>query len=400
MVNKEYIETFHFGGNVLIYNRESCGVIIISEPVYEEIKNVTSITEIEEIAKDYDEDSKNYFKSLINEMETYNILMHNPSKKIELINFAITDYCNLHCTHCCYAATYVKGESFKEKITVDMNLIKRIVELEPLGISITGGEPLLVTNFDEALSFLKNNYKGSISLATNATLINKENVGNICKYFDSFDISLDGVDEETCDSIRGQGTFEKVIAAIKLLKNHGASYITLSMTFDNNTIKLDQDFIELCKKLDVKPKIRTMNLVGRAKDNHIDSDEIVQFMSGGIVNCTSAYDCPGGVTEIFVNSKGEVYPCPLFNEEKYKIGSLYDEDITSKFRWDKNLDWFKEFSEFIPDTREECSDCEIKALCWNCPSLAKSYLENANKSNLSDHCMEKRRGIIEAIENA
>lgn len=399
MINKKYIDTFSFKDNVLIYNRQNHGVIIISKFVFDLVKNAESIEDIKEIAMSYDDDDKKYFNSLIGACVDYKIFDYDPNKSIDLINFAITDYCNLYCTHCCYSAKLVNKYK-KENVTVDMNLIKRIVELNPKSLVITGGEPLLVNNFNEVMSYLKENYHGAISLATNATLINEENAAMLCESFVSFDISLDGVDEKTCESIRGKNTFNKVINAIKILQRNGAKNIVVSMAFDNNTRALDNQFMELCESLNVKPKIRAMNLIGRAAENHIDSDEIVKFMIGGVSNITGAYDCPGGVSELFLNSKGELYPCALFTDDKYRIGSIYDENIEEQLKWDKNLDWFKAFSEYIPDTREECSDCEIKTFCWNCPSLADSYLRNHKKSTFTDHCQLKKKQIIEAIENA
>ncbi len=37
---------------------------------------------------------------------------------------------------------------------------------------------------------------------TNGSLINGENVDKLTEYFDTFSISLDGVDEESCSKIR------------------------------------------------------------------------------------------------------------------------------------------------------------------------------------------------------
>ncbi len=401
MLNKEYINIFSFKDNVLIYNRYTGGVVIISSFVFNIVKDVNNVDEIKQIALNYDKEDQRYFESLINACNEFKIFVYDPKQSIGRINFAITDYCNLYCTHCCYSAKLINNTTKKEEvITLDMSLIKRIIELNPRSLVITGGEPLLVTNFDEVMCYLNENYDGAISLATNATLINEQNVDLLSKGFDSFDLSLDGIDEESCDSIRGKGTFNKVINAIKLLQKNNVENIIVSMAFDNNTRNLDTQFIELCKNLNVKPKIRAMNLTGRASDNHIDSDEITKFMIGGVANITGAYDCPGGISEFFVNSKGEVYPCGLFDKDEYLIGSIFDKNILEQFKWDKNLPWFRAFSEYIPDTREECSDCEIKTFCWNCPALADSYLRNQKKSTFTDHCQLKKKQIIEAIENA
>jgi radical SAM protein with 4Fe4S-binding SPASM domain len=281
-----------------------------------------------------------------------------------------------------------------------MDIIERIVELRPMGVSITGGEPLLVRNLREVLEYLFEHFSNGIGLATNATLINEENVVWLCELVSSFDISIDGINSATCDAIRGAGTFDKVISAIKLIKKHTNKEIILSMVTDNETDKNSDAFIAMCKELDVTPRIRTMNLVGRAKDNHIDSDEIVEFMRASTANLVASYDCPGGTKELFVNSKGDVYPCPLFAENEYKVGTIFDRDLTEKLTWNKQLDWFKAFSEYIPDTRTECETCEVRSFCWNCPALAKSYMENNEIAALRSICADKQRALHEVLWNA
>ena len=67
------------------------------------------------------------------------------------------------------------------------------------------------------LEFIRKNYSGEVTISTNGTLIDLNNVKIITECVDKVDISLDGYNGETVSGIRGEGVFEKVIENIKLL---------------------------------------------------------------------------------------------------------------------------------------------------------------------------------------
>ena len=400
MKNLEFLEILKKGDNVLIYNRETNGSLMITPYMYEAVQDATSIEDIKRIANEYDEAGQEYFTVLLKHLEEQCIFERRIPDGIDMMSFAITDKCNLYCTHCCYSANLYKP-AVDGRITADMEVVKQVVQLKPRGLSITGGEPLLVANLDEVLAYFKENFHGILGLATNATKITEENAAKLIDSFSIFDISIDGINEVGCDAIRGKGTYKRVMEAIKVLQAHGADKIILSMVVDNETEKYTDDFIQMCKDMGVEPKIRGISLIGRAKDNHsTDSESVIHFTSGSLTNIYSAYDCPGGTSELFVDHQGNVYPCPMFNESQYQIGTVFDHDLSDKMKWDKSLPWFRAFSEYIPNQREECADGDVKAFCWNCPSLAKAYLDNNNLTSFKGVCGQKYQQIVSAIRDA
>ena len=398
MRDLNYLKILKNEGEVIIFNRTNSKSIRINEDVFELIKDVQSINKIYEISENCDVGDKDFFESLAKTFEKFNILDDWRKKVLHKIDFIITDFCNLKCTHCCYSAFYIDKDKFKQqKITTDIRILDAIIKLNPLQITLTGGEPLVVSNIEEVALFLKDNYKGIKSLASNATLITEKNVNLLSNCFDSFDISIDGINEEKCDKIRGIGTFNKVINSIKLLKKNNVKNISLSITLDNETMADRDPFVELCNQLDVTPITRIMNLKGRAKNNHISSDKILNFMDASTSNIASCYDCPGGINSFSVNYKGEVFPCNNFTSKEFKIGNILDNDLLDNLQWNKNFEWFKNFSVYIPDTRVECMDCEINTFCWNCPSVAYSFINNNNIKKLKEICKDKYNKIMEEL---
>jgi len=306
--------------------------------------------------------------------------------------------CNNACPFCVNKKEYRDTSGFDlQRCYRSLDLLNRIFPHND--IVLTGGEPLIINNFSEITTYLQEHYNGSIALATNATLISEENVIQIVDTFDVIDISIDGINEEKCDAIRGEGTYRKVLTAIELLKRNDAKNISLSITLDNDSAGDREYFEAMCKKMEVEAVVRNMNLVGRAADNHKDSDQICDFMDVSTSNISQCYDCPGGVNEISVNYQGNIYPCNLFVEKDYEIGNILDENFTDKLRWDKKENWFNNFSEFIPDTRKECENCEVNSFCWDCPALAKTFLQNNDIDKLTDICGDKYKLILEEIWN-
>ncbi|AMP20051.1 hypothetical protein AZF37_01660 [endosymbiont 'TC1' of Trimyema compressum] len=122
-------------------------------------------------------------------------------------------------------------------------------------------------DFIEILSYLYERYEGKIILSTNSLLINNDNIAELVKMCDSFEISVDGIDESTCALVRGKGVFNKVCQKINLLKESGAKNINLSMVFSDKNEHLMNAFRELNVALGTTPICRIFSAIGRGANN-------------------------------------------------------------------------------------------------------------------------------------
>ena len=121
--------------------------------------------------------------------------------------------CNLQCTHCFISSSPTN---------------RSLEEAEALGVKeyyFTGGEPFLnreIVEIIEAALAL-----GPVSVLTNGVLIRPETAARLRAIADaspySLDlrISIDGADAVTNDPIRGEGTFERILAGIRILAAAG-----------------------------------------------------------------------------------------------------------------------------------------------------------------------------------
>ncbi|WP_242848780.1 radical SAM protein [Syntrophomonas palmitatica] len=142
-----------------------------------------------------------------------------------------TDRCNLRCKGC-WAGEYT------HKNDLDYALLDRIIiEGEELHIHfyvLSGGEPLV--RRDDIVRLARKHHDSVFHIFTNGTLIDEPfaakcvEAGNI-----TFAISVDGFEEST-DSRRGQGVFQKVMHSVDILRQYGLFY-GFSTTYHRNNVE-------------------------------------------------------------------------------------------------------------------------------------------------------------------
>lgn len=127
----------------------------------------------------------------------------------------ITSSCNLACKGC-WAADYAEGDNIPyEKLD---DLLKQMEALGIMDCVMSGGEPLIRSA--DILRLCEKHQKISFGIFTNATLIDEElassmeRLGNINVF-----VSIEGHREEN-DYRRGVGVYDKVLAAMAILKRH------------------------------------------------------------------------------------------------------------------------------------------------------------------------------------
>jgi len=139
-----------------------------------------------------------------------------------------TSACNLNCIGC-WAGKYKKSDSL-EVSTID-RIITEAKEMGIYFITLSGGEPTLYPHLFE---ILKKHSDVAFMMYTNGTLIDDKmadkmvEVGNISPAF-----SLEGFKEST-DARRGEGTYDKIMAAMDRLRERGVIFgISLTVTRQN-----------------------------------------------------------------------------------------------------------------------------------------------------------------------
>ena len=322
------------------------------------------------------------------------------------LDWDITNKCNLRCKHCCVCADIEHQDLDKEAI---FEIVDKIVLLNPVAITISGGEPLIRKDFKDIISRLRLNYHGDICLMTNATLVDDELANFISNNFSSVSVSIDGVDEETCSLVRGKGVFEKTIQGIKRLQNAGMTQISASMLVSTATYKYKRRFFDMCNEMKVHPFLRGLSLIGRAKeemrDMVPDRNEQLNYEREQLnyerqetlskkpkeLGKIPLFSCGAAFKQFQIDYRGNIYPCQSLMEEELLLGNVFDIDNLNTYIRNRsfvNSDGYKTLEQFFPYNFVECKGCNKQIFCWSC--IESIYREKKKRENCSNSCVWDR----------
>ena len=321
-----------------------------------------------------------------------------------------TSACNMKCKGC-WAAEY----GYKESLTLDemRRIVSQSKELGTHFFMFTGGEPLIRKN--DIITLATENPDCLFLSYTNGTLVDEKlcedmkKCGNI-----ALAISIEG-SRETNDARRGEGTYQKVLDAMALLKKHkclfGTSVCYTSQNYEAVTSDEFYDFMieqgakfawyfhympvgsDADVKLLLKPEQREhVYRAIREKRNSktgkpiftVDFQHDAEFVGGCIA---------GGRNYFHINSRGDAEPCvfihysdsnireksiaqclksPLFYE--YYKGQPFNDNMLrpcpmlenpQALRGIVNKTGAKSTNLLVPESVEElCSKCDDYAASW------------------------------------
>lgn len=156
------------------------------------------------------------------------------------LDLHLVDFCQLDCKHC-----YLN----KGNRVMPLDMLRAICEdffqtdfpLPQSVIILSGGEPLLHPNFIGACNIVRK-LIGHVSLTTNGILIPKYIY--TFERNDGIQVSVDG-DEKAHDFIRGKGSYEKAVRALKLLDEYKIRH-SISFTINQANKHCTDHIIDLC----------------------------------------------------------------------------------------------------------------------------------------------------------
>lgn len=329
----------------------------------------------------------------------------------------ITRRCNLSCIHC-YNSGGISTEQEPEIVSNYKAIIDRMVQAGINHIHLLGGEPLLVKELPDLLHYAS--IKGVlISINTNGTLLTKNLINELIESnVSQLTISLDGATEPTNDAIRGNGSYKRVTENIrqtiscieqakstmlvqvatvvtkqnistihklpKLLRNMGVKYLDVLKLYECGNavynesslqLKSEEYLAALCKLLvesyrnqifaqfDCKPKVlELLNLRYGFKPDY----NIAQFAS-----------CNAGKRILFMDYKGDIYPCGPFAYEVVNTElttNIFDKDCIEQLpKIEESIhDRIHKFSSLQSSV---CSNCQFNECCSGCAICYKGHDE-------------------------
>ncbi|MCK4994213.1 MAG: radical SAM protein [Candidatus Omnitrophica bacterium] len=269
------------------------------------------------------------------------------------VEIVLTYRCNLKCAYC-ELAVFEKNGPEKEMSTDQLkDTFKKLELLGTERINISGGEPLLREDISEILKdALSRSFK--VSLTTNGVFV-PENL-KILKQLDQLILSLDGT-KTTHDSLRGQGSHESALKALKLCKQNGINVMISSVVTDKTSkddllylldvcenfkikciiqpmicgVYIDGTWVKFNKVDELKPSYAYLNLLFNflKKDSRSKKiiggkyylDKVLKWYSKKEKNIAKEFNCMAGELFLCLSPSGNIMPCSMrcANSSKKKI---------------------------------------------------------------------------------
>lgn len=145
----------------------------------------------------------------------------------EIIVVEVTNKCDLNCKHCNRNINDMGGA---DPCDIDLRLLDRVLtEAEPYKIKVvqlTGGEPTLHHDWEGVIAVMERHDIDYtiISNGQNFKEAHKALIRGATQKFKGIMFSIDGATAQTNDALRGEGSFAKVQAALKLVRMHGLPF--------------------------------------------------------------------------------------------------------------------------------------------------------------------------------
>ncbi|MFH1507294.1 MAG: radical SAM protein [Candidatus Omnitrophota bacterium] len=305
------------------------------------------------------------------------------------VSFEITWRCNLSCLHC-----YQFQSSNQELTTPEIkDILDQLADAGAFYLSFTGGEPLMREDFWEIAEYAR--YKTfSIMLQTNGSLITHKDAKNIHRLnFSEVRISLLGATESIHDGItRVEGSFKRVIEAIRLLKEESVRVIFATTLMRENAFEYRQ-FRDLADRLGVilitSPVVYPKNNGDNGPIGHrLTEAEIKQVysyyfewdpeMQKQFCIERKGLLCGFGRIACSINPKGELYPCVALPLAAGSLRMTPFKDIWSK---SEILNRIRAIQE---QDLGDCYGCSLSLSCFRCSAM--SYFEKGEITAVPEEC--------------
>ena len=333
------ISIHHLGNRSLIIAPQRAAWIVTDPPGAFTIQQMSNGAAMGQAAADtalkFHLDAENALRKLREVVEKMNRNHFRQSAELKHIDIDknprslqlfLTRKCNLRCNHCYFDA----GQAMSKELPAEKwkDIIRKFAFMGQRSVvTFTGGEPLMHPQFLEIAQEAADQGL-TVYLLTNGGLVkDRETARQLAKVIDVAQISLEGTAPEINDSIRGKGSFQGAVNAIRLFLAEKVEVEMTTVVLPQNVDDLRanlSDFIASfasnrlrCALSVANPKGRmddanqdtTQSLVGRVLSGHGDAPWLrTGFFQPGYTN----FGCELA-TAVVVNPEGKIGNCPYLN---------------------------------------------------------------------------------------
>lgn len=267
------------------------------------------------------------------------------NKKISNLSLILTKACNLHCKYCYYNDSYYNNNG---KMYLHIDKFQDFVKNNNISVKliyITGGEPLLHKNFTQFVE-LSCGIAEKVIVATNGTLLSYEKAKKLRDNNVGLNISVDSLDKEYIDSVRGQ--YDAVFKTLDMLYQMEYKDIKLTPTVTSQNLNMIDDLCAYCTDREWEIEISFVEIErnNSLSLHHADIDKlrhIININANKVaVNLNDKYvyglyveelilkehpklflrKCYSAENNLVIDTDGKIYAC---FHDKNEIGTMEDD---------------------------------------------------------------------------
>jgi radical SAM protein with 4Fe4S-binding SPASM domain len=304
------------------------------------------------------------------------VTMTEQSHTLDSVYFNLTKKCNLSCVYCYADAGGSAKKHIKDQpLEFWKKAIGQVYDLNNNAIiNFTGGEPTIYRYFWNAVEYAKN--KGlNLSLITNG-VNNDKNINKYLDYFNSIAVSIDSLREEINSLTRGKGSLffaEKFIdtlidkgmkpAIMVVVSKYNKKYIhEINNKYRSSAVVKFQPLYNIGRG----SELDGISITAKEYYSTLKSRNIERMKDDVSYKRNMKYTwCGMGKNVLSIEANGEVYPCHLMHNKKFKLGELTNqllEDIWAN----------SPYRHHSVDMIKGCKSCEIKNIC-SAPCRARTF---------------------------
>jgi len=258
------------------------------------------------------------------------------------LTWELTYACNLQCVHCLSSSGI---RDTRELSTIEAEaVIDELQRMQVFYVNIGGGEPTIRPDFWHLVDYCVAHDVG-VKFSTNGSRID----GDVARRLAGSDyvdvqISIDGADAATNDAVRGEGSFDTAVAAMRHLHEARFGEFKISVVMTRHNISQLDKFAELADRYGAQLRLTRLRPSGRGADSwhqlHATNDQQIELynwlldhpdtLTGDSFFHLSALGeplpglnlCGAGRVVCLIDPVGDVYACPFVLHDNFRAGNV------------------------------------------------------------------------------
>jgi mycofactocin radical SAM maturase len=259
------------------------------------------------------------------------------------LTWELTYACNLSCVHCLSSS----GRRDPRELSTDecKAVIDELERMQVFYVNIGGGEPTVRPDFWELVDYATAHHVG-VKFSTNGVKIDQNRAEQLAgsDYVD-VQISLDGATAEVNDAVRGKGSYDTALRAMRNLADAGFTGFKISVVLTRQNVGQLDEFKAIADRFSAQLRITRLRPSGRGADVWDDLhptaaqqrelyDWLVAHGEGVLTGDSffhlSAFGealpglnlCGAGRVVCLIDPVGDVYACPFAIHENFLAGNV------------------------------------------------------------------------------